>query len=130
VRFDLESFHGVHVRALLRLAEPMLSLDPDVVETVSELEPLDLGALRLGRSVGDQGEEHAPPLQGVDHLMGIGEQVNLLLPVLGKSIRQPVRHVARRNRPPCRGELRERCDNILAPRLEQTLAPDAVPLGV
>ena len=42
------------VGPLLRLAEAVLALNLDVVETLFESEPHDLGALRLGRAVCDQ----------------------------------------------------------------------------
>ena len=96
-----EGLHRVQVRALLGLAEPVLSLDLDVIEAVSELETFDLGALRVGRAVRDQREKHALSLQGVDHRMSIGEQMHLLLTILGKPVRQRMRDVSGRNRPPC-----------------------------
>jgi hypothetical protein len=42
------------VGSLLGLAEAVLGLDLDVVETVFEGETHDLGTLRLGGPVGDQ----------------------------------------------------------------------------
>ena len=43
----------------LGLALAELALDLDMVEAMAEVEALDLGALRLGRAVGHQGELHA-----------------------------------------------------------------------
>ena len=54
------------VGPLLRLAEAVLALNLDVVETLFESEPHDLGALRLGRAVGDQRQLDAQLLQPVE----------------------------------------------------------------
>jgi hypothetical protein len=48
VRPDAEHFHRMIVGPLLGLAEAVLALDLDVVETVFEGETHDLGTLRLG----------------------------------------------------------------------------------
>ena len=54
------------VGPLLGLAETVLALDLDVVETVFQGEPHDFRALRLGRAVGDQRQLDAQPLQPVE----------------------------------------------------------------
>ena len=78
VRADSEHFHRLVVGSFLGLAEAVFALDLDVVETVFKGEPHDLGALRLGRPVGDQkslGTLSPSPRRSatVDGLRAIGE---------------------------------------------------------
>ena len=53
----------MQIGALVRLAEAMLALDLDVIETVRQRKPLDLGALGVGRAIGDQRELDAERLE-------------------------------------------------------------------
>jgi hypothetical protein len=54
VRADTEHYHRTGVGPFLGFAEAVLAFNLDVVKTVFEGEPHDLGALRLGRAIGDQ----------------------------------------------------------------------------
>jgi hypothetical protein len=65
--------------SLLGLAEAVLALDLDVVETVFEGETHDLGTLRLGGPVGDQRQLDAQFLQPIEDLVRIGEQRQFLV---------------------------------------------------
>jgi hypothetical protein len=67
------------VGSLLGLTEGMLALDLDVVETVFEGEPHDLGALGLGRAVGDQRQLDVQLLQPVEGLVRVGEHRQFLV---------------------------------------------------
>ena len=51
-----------------------------------EIEALDLGALRLARAVGDQGELHAGVAQGIDGGVGVGIEPVFVAPHLGEGI--------------------------------------------
>ena len=79
VRANSEHFHRMGVGPFLGLAEAVLALDLDVVETLFESEPHDLGALRLGRAVGDQRQLDAQLLQPIEGLVRFGEQRQFLV---------------------------------------------------
>jgi hypothetical protein len=56
-RADPEHFHCMTVSSLLGLAEPVLALNLDVVETVFEGETYNLGALLLGLGTARMGSD-------------------------------------------------------------------------
>ena len=87
--------HGVPVGALLGLAEAVLALDLDVMEAPGQVEAIDLGALQLGRAVGDEGEQHPLPAQRIDDLVGVGVEGYLLLAGGREAIGQAPRDLAR-----------------------------------
>ena len=72
-RANSEHSHRVPTGPLLGLAEAVFGLDLYVIESVFEGEPLDLGALRLRRAVGDQRQLDAQLLQPVERLVRVGE---------------------------------------------------------
>ena len=57
-----------------------------MVEAVTELEALDLGALRLACAVGDQCQLHAGRAQRVDRGVGIGIEPVLVAPHFGEGV--------------------------------------------
>ena len=67
----------MNIGLLLGLAEAVLALDLDVVEAVLQREAHDLGALRLGRAVGDQRELDPELLQPVERLVRAREHAQL-----------------------------------------------------
>ena len=63
-------------RLVPRVCRTVLALDLDMVETVFQREPHDLGPLGLGRPVGDQRQPDAALLERVDGFVRVGEQRN------------------------------------------------------
>ena len=114
----------MHVGLLLGFAEAVLALDLDVVEAVFEREPHDLGALRLGRAVGDQRQLDPELLQPVERLVRAGKHaqfglVDLLEPV-GDRVAQLGRR--RRQRRPAASSHSAFVDDVAA-RVADAVAP-------
>jgi len=61
-------------------------LDLNGVEQRRQVEALDLGPLRLGRAVGDQGELHAEFAERLNSLQRAGEELGLLLAIDMKAL--------------------------------------------
>ena len=113
----------VHVGLLLGLAEAMLALDLDVVETVLEGEPHDLGALRLGRAVGDQRELDAELLEGVDRIMGARKDEHLLFAKRIEAIGKPSHQIDGQDAMTGLGQRRKSATHDLLPGLGQLHPP-------
>src|SRR5271154_2504011 len=65
------------IGALFGLAEPVLALDLDMVETLFEGEADHLGALRLGGTIGGDGQAHAELLEAIERLVSAGKHAQL-----------------------------------------------------
>ena len=73
VRLDAEDRQSVAVGAFFGFAETVFAFDLDVVEAVGQLKALDLGALRLRGTVGDQRQFDTRVAQRIDDLMCVRE---------------------------------------------------------
>ena len=92
---DAERLHGVQIGALVRLAEAVLALDLDVIETVRQRKAFDLGALGAGGAVGHQRQFDAVRLQRVDGVMRAGEDEHFLFAIGGEAVGEPDRKILR-----------------------------------
>src|SRR5207249_6210131 len=116
--------HRVSIGAFLRLAEAVLAFDLEVVEALFEGKADNLGALRLGGSVGHQRQAHAQLLEAIEGLMSAGKHAQLGFVDLVEAIGDRVANLARGDRPASGArEPGESLRNDVAPGRADTRAP-------
>src|SRR3984893_6897144 len=119
------------IGTFLRFAEAVLTLDLDMVEPLFEGEADDLGALRLGRTIGHQCQAHTQLLEAIERLVRAGKHAPLGFVELVEAIGDRIANLARRNRPAgSTGEPRESLRYDVAPCRADTGAPVLVPFCI
>src|SRR5262245_536108 len=121
------SWRSMQVCSLVGLSKRVLAFDLDMVETIRKVEPVDLGSLRLGCSMGHKREARAARPQRVYDVVSVREQAHVLITIGRKPVGKPLDkpgggHAASRAR-----QRRERSSDDLTPRIRP---PAAMPLSI
>src|SRR5262249_34200560 len=127
---DSKLAQSMQVCSLVGLSKRVLAFDLDMVETIRKVEPVDLGSLRLGCSIGHKREARAVRPQRLYDVVSVREQAHVLIAIGGKPVGNPLGkpgggHEASRARQRCK-----RSSDDLTPRIRQPHAPAAMPLSI